>query len=67
MSQKEIKYNGQKNKRDKGDLQNTTQKLILKNDSAYFFLFFTYQVLNLSDNGKQLAKNSIDKNMCPFT
>jgi hypothetical protein len=23
-----------------------------------------YQVLNLSDNGKQLAKNSIDKNMC---
>ena len=64
MSQKEIKYNGQKNKRDKGDLQNTTQKLILNNDSAYFFLFFTYQVLNLSDNGKQLAKNSIDKNMC---
>jgi hypothetical protein len=50
-----------------GDLQNTRQKTNIEQRFSLFVLFFTYQVLNLSDNGKQLAKNSIDKNMCPFT
>jgi hypothetical protein len=47
-----------------GDLQNTRQKTNIEQRFSLFVLFFTYQVLNLLDNGKQLAKNSIDKNMC---